>query len=96
MLAYWRDVVSDFSVFHRVRSPERCDELDAPGFFALAHRLDLYGGAVALRVAQQRQQHTAPLPGPAGAPMEFDEYFAGRKIQLIEAAARMEGGGADA
>lgn len=96
MLAYWRDVASDFSVFHRVRGLENSREVDAPLFFALAHRLDLYGGAVALRVAQQRAKTTAQLPAPVGAPMEFDEYFAGRQVQLIEAAARMGGGGGGA
>lgn len=92
MLTYWRDVLSDMSVLHRIRDPLTEPGLDAPMFFAFAHRLDAYGGAVALRVTQQRVQQTAPLPGPAGAPMDFDEYFASRRIQLIEAAARMEGG----
>jgi hypothetical protein len=92
VLAYWRDVASDFSVFHRLRNLERGGEVDAPEFFALAHRLDLYGGAVALRVAQQREKPRGAQAGVAGEPMDFDDYFAGRQVQLIEAAARMEGG----
>lgn len=96
VLAFWRDVASDFSAFHRIRAVERTDEVDAPTFFALAHRLDAYGGAVALRVAQQRARDAQRSQGGVGAPMEFDEYFAGRHAQLIEAAGRMEGGDPDA
>lgn len=96
VLAFWRDVASDFSVFHRIRAVGHTDEVDAPTFFALAHRLDVYGGAVALRVAQQHERNAAGAQGGVGAPMEFDEYFAGRRIQLIEAATRMGGGDPDA
>lgn len=91
MLAYWRDVLSDLSVFHRIRDPLAEPGLDGPLFLAFAHRLDVYGGAVALRVAQHRAAVVAPLPQPARV-MDFDEYFAGRRTQLIEAAARMGGG----
>lgn len=95
MLAHWRDVCSDLSVLHRIRDPLAEPGLDAPLLFAYAHRLDAYDGVIALRAARYRAQASAPRPGPVGEPMGFDEYFAGRRTQLIEAAARM-GGGSDA
>ncbi len=91
MLAHWRDVCSDLSVLHRIRDPLTEPSLDAPLLFAYAHRLDAYSGVIAMRAAQRRAEPAAPRPGPVGEPMGFDEYFAGRRTQLIEAAARMGG-----
>lgn len=88
MLAYWRDVVSDLSRFHRIRRVEDADGLDAPGFLALTHRLDVYGGAVALRVAQHRARRDTPPPVRE---MTFDEWV-GSHQQLVIAAASGTGG----
>lgn len=86
---YWRDLVSDFSRFHRIRRIEDAPDLDAPGFLAMAHRIDAYGGAVALRVAARRARQ-ASVP-PAAREMSFDEWVASHQPLVIEAANMMGG-----
>jgi hypothetical protein len=88
VLAYWPDVVSDFSRFHRVRRIEDDPDLDAPGFFALAYRIEVYGGAVALRAAQHRA-HQAPAA--QAREMSFDEWVRSHQPLVIEAAGRTGG-----
>jgi hypothetical protein len=68
------DIVSDFSVFHRV---DDVTALPGPVFFRMAWRLASYQGVMAIRVAEARgelddsssgqQQREAPRPrAPAG------------------------------
>jgi hypothetical protein len=90
VLAYWPDVVSDFSRFHRVRRIEDDPDLDAPGFLALAYRIEVYGGAVALRVVQHRAR-PAPAAAPVAQEMSFDDWVGAHPELLIEAANRMGG-----
>lgn len=89
MLAYWRDVASDFSRFHRVRPIEDSD-LTAPEFFAMAYRLEVYGGAVALAAARARTQDTPAAQ--AGEELSFDDWVGANPQLLIDAANRMGGG----
>ena len=93
MLAYWRDVASDFSRFHRVRRIEDSD-LSGPEFFGLAYRLEVYGGAVALAAARARAQQDGPAPqagAQAGVEMSFDDWVAANPALVIQAATRMGG-----
>lgn len=93
MLTYWRDVASDFSRFHRVR-PVEGSGLSAPEFFAMAYRLEVYGGAVALAAAKARGRDAeAATPGEE---MSFDDWVGANPQLLIDAANRMGGGGKDA
>lgn len=59
---YWDDLVADFLVFYRIGlgCPLTIDDLDAPTFFRLAHRVPAYGGVMAARMAAQQQDTTAP------------------------------------
>lgn len=86
MLPYWSDVASDFSRFHRVRPVEGSD-LSAPEFFAMAYRLEVYGGAVALAVTKAHRNAT---PAPAEE-MSFDDWVGAHPQLLIDAANRMGG-----
>lgn len=90
MLEYWADVVSDFSRFHRIRGVEEHPDLDCAEFFALAHRLDVYGGAVALRVAQWNAAQTPASPQMTE--MSFDDWVSSNQALVIQAANAMTGG----
>lgn len=81
-------MASDFSRFHRVRPIEGGD-LSAPEFFAMAYRLEVYGGAVALAVARARRDAPAVQ---AGEEMSFDDWVGANPRLLIDAANRMGGG----
>ena len=94
MLAYWRDVASDFSRFHRIRPIEDSD-LTAAEFFALAYRLEVYGGAVALAAAKARADGNTAAAPRAAQEMSFDEWVGANPQLLIDAANRMGGGGHD-
>jgi len=87
-------VASDFSRFHRVRPIEGSD-LSGPEFFALAYRLEVYGGAVALAAARARAQQDGPAAqgrGQAAAEMSFDDWVGANPALVIQAATRMGGG----
>lgn len=49
-------------MFYRIGlgCPLTIDDLHAPEFFALAHRVPAYGGVMAARMAAQQQGPTAP------------------------------------
>jgi len=88
VLAFWADVASDFSRFHRIRPIEGSD-LDAAEFFAMAYRLEVYGGAVALAAAKVRAQR---VPQPPGEPVSFDEWVSSHQALVIQQAAIAKGG----
>lgn len=88
MLPYWSDVASDFSRFHRVRPVEGSD-LSAPEFFAMAYRLEVYGGAVALAAVKARG--TARAASAPAEEMSFDDWVGANPQLLIDAANRMGG-----
>jgi len=52
-------------VFYRIGlgCPLTIDDLHAPEFFALAHRVPAYGGVMAARMAAEQQGPTAPTRG---------------------------------
>ncbi|TQS30056.1 hypothetical protein [Microbispora sp. KK1-11] len=52
-------------MFYRIGlgCPLTIDDLHAPEFFALAHRVPAYGGVMAARMAAQQQGPTAPTQG---------------------------------
>jgi hypothetical protein len=88
VLVFWADVASDFSRFHRIRPIERSD-LDAAEFFAMAYRLEVYGGAVALAAAKIRAQRAPVLPSE---PVSFDEWVGSHQSLVIQQAAIAKGG----
>jgi len=90
VLAYWRDVASDFSRFHGVRDIEGSD-LSAAQFFAFAYRLEVYGGAVALAAARARTLQPS-APAAAQAEMDFDDWVGANPGLVLQAVNRMGGG----
>ncbi len=80
-------MASDFSRFHRVR-PIEASDLSAGEFFAMAYRLEAYGGAVALAAAKARSQEHAAAPAEE---MSFDDWVGANPQLLIDAANRMGG-----
>ena len=88
MLVYRRDLDSDFSRFHRVRRIEDSD-LSAGEFFAMAYRIEVYGGAVALAAARVR---AAQVPQRPAQPVSFDEWVGSHQTLIIQQAARAKGG----
>lgn len=76
------DVLSDFSVFHRIEDPL---QLPSPRFFQLAERLPAYQGAcqakaLAQQARQRREQETehlayqAPVQHRAVAPAGYERF----------------------
>jgi hypothetical protein len=63
VLDYLDDIVSDFSVFHRV---DDITALDGPSFFRMAWRLAAYTGVMQARANAEQQDEPAPAaPGSA-------------------------------
>ena len=78
------DVVSDFSVFHRVDDVEA---LSGPRFFRLASRLVYYQGAVQARVMEQaaKEQPSRPAVQTGGPGAQAD-----RVVDLTPTAIAMD------
>ncbi|MGW6912593.1 hypothetical protein ACWGB8_02025 [Kitasatospora sp. NPDC054939] len=62
MADYLDDLESDFSRFHRVDQAE----LDGPRWVRLGQRIAAYGGVLARRIEQQRDDNS-PTPAPTAA-----------------------------
>lgn len=73
------DVRSDMSRFHRV---DEIEDMEATRFFAFAHRLGHYGGAITSRIAEQA---TAENAGVAQDPAVVERSLA-RQVDGTRAA----------
>lgn len=58
MLAFQRDLSADFRRFYGL-SPTEALALPAPEYLALAYRVDVYGGVIAMRRTQQHEKAQA-------------------------------------
>jgi len=62
VLDHIEDLRADFLAFYRIGPgcPLDLNDLDAPTFFALAHRAAAYGGVMTARMQQQDNQRPRP------------------------------------